>query len=85
MVKIRNLTNSPFDIQGHRVPAFGEIEADISGEYLALLEASAAVTITASTDELDEWRALYEAEHGEAPDGRWSAKRIQKELGIDPE
>ena len=33
-------------------------------------------------DSLGDWRALYEAEKGEAPDGRWSAKRIQKELGL---
>lgn len=32
--------------------------------------------------ELAEWRKVYEDEKGERPDGRWSAERIQRELGL---
>lgn len=49
MQRIKNLTNSPFDLQGMagpvRLPAFGSIEGDFSGEYLDLLRASGAVTV----------------------------------------
>ena len=49
MKKITNLTNSPFDLQGIngsvRLPAFGSVEGEFSGEYLDLLAASQAVRI----------------------------------------
>lgn len=49
MKKITNLTNSPFDLQGVdgpiRLPAFGSVEGEFSGEYLGLLEASMAVCV----------------------------------------
>ncbi len=49
MKKITNLTNSPFDLQGIngsvRLPAFGSVEGEFSGEYLDLLGASQAVRI----------------------------------------
>lgn len=32
--------------------------------------------------ELAEWRKVYEDERKKAPDGRWNAERIQKELGL---
>ncbi|GEM_PF-2694136 len=43
---IRNLTNSPFDIEGgHRLPAMGEITAEFSDHYGALLRASPGVEV----------------------------------------
>lgn len=49
MKKITNLTNSPFDLQGIngsvRLPSFGSVEGEFSGEYLDLLAASQAVRI----------------------------------------
>ncbi|RWX78268.1 hypothetical protein EPK99_06445 [Neorhizobium lilium] len=49
MVKVMNLTNSPYDLQGKegviRLPAMGEAEGDFQDDYLALLEASMAVRI----------------------------------------
>ncbi|MGE8376219.1 MAG: hypothetical protein ACN6N5_12865 [Diaphorobacter nitroreducens] len=49
MKKITNLTNSPFDLQGTdgpvRLPAFGSVEGEFSGEYLDLLAASMAVRV----------------------------------------
>lgn len=36
----------------------------------------------AISPELAEWRKVYEDEKGKAPDKRWSAERIQKELGL---
>lgn len=49
MKKITNLTNSPYDLQGVdgpvRLPAFGSVEGEFSGEYLDLLAASMAVHV----------------------------------------
>ena len=49
MVKVKNLTNSPYDLQGKggliRLPAFGEVEGAFADDYLSLLEASNAVRI----------------------------------------
>ncbi|WP_047219130.1 hypothetical protein [Delftia lacustris] len=49
MKKITNLTNSPYDLQGVdgpvRLPAFGSVEGEFSGEYLGLLAASMAVRV----------------------------------------
>lgn len=52
MQKIKNLTNSPYDLQSVkgpvRLPAFGEVEGEFSGEYLDLLRASGAVSMEAN-------------------------------------
>ncbi len=57
MVKVINLTNSPYDLQGVdgaiRIPAMGEVEGEFQDEYLALLEASMAVKIVQESDPLD--------------------------------
>lgn len=49
MAKITNLTAGPFDLQGvHgmvRLPAFGAVEGEFSGEYLDVLRASGAVAV----------------------------------------
>lgn len=49
MRTITNLTNSPYDLESAegpvRLPAFGEVTGEFSGEYLELLEASMAVRV----------------------------------------
>lgn len=49
MVKVKNLTNSPYDLQGRdgpvRIPAFGEAEGEFTDDYLHILEASGSVVI----------------------------------------
>lgn len=53
MHKIKNLTNSPFDLQAVegkvRLPAFGEVEGEFSDEYLDILRASGAVEVGEAT------------------------------------
>lgn len=92
MYKIRNLTNSPYDLidadgKKVRLPARGEVTTSLhpmhEGLYRAIKYMTMGPVSAAQDEDLDTWRALYETEKGEAPDGRWSAKRIQKELGID--
>jgi hypothetical protein len=54
MVTVKNLTNSPYDLQGKegmiRLPAFGEAEGEFNDDYLQLLEASMAVKIIDALD-----------------------------------
>lgn len=61
MKKITNLTNSPFDLNGVdgavRLPAFGSVEGEFSGEYLALLLASQAVRIEEAPAKPDDAKA----------------------------
>lgn len=49
MVTVKNLTPSPYDIQTvdgfERLPAYGEVTAEFTGDYLHLLEASMAVQV----------------------------------------
>lgn len=49
MVTVKNLTPSPYDIQTvdgfERLPAYGEVTAEFTGDYLQLLEASMAVKV----------------------------------------
>lgn len=87
MKKITNLTNSPFDLQGVdgpvRLPAFGSVEGEFSGEYLDLLEASMAVRVedaAAEPAEPADARAQYEALAGKPADKRWSDKRVAEEI-----
>jgi len=45
-LKIENLTNSPFDLEGGIIlPAFGKVEADFTPEYAALLDHSLALKV----------------------------------------
>lgn len=57
MVTVKNLTNSPFDLtttKGFvRLPAFGEVSGDFTGDYLQLLEASMAVKVVDSSSKPD--------------------------------
>lgn len=52
MAKILNRTNSPFDLQGLngpvRLPAFGEVEAEFSPDYLDILRAGGNVEVEES-------------------------------------
>ena len=91
MYKIRNLTNSPYDLidaDGNkvRIDAHGEVVTTVHPLHEGLYRAIKYLTLEPVTaekdDDLETWRALYETEKGDAPDGRWSAKRIQKELGL---
>lgn len=49
MVTVKNLTPSPYDIQTvdgfERLPAYGEVTAEFTGDYLQLLESSMAVQV----------------------------------------
>lgn len=49
MHKIKNLTNSPFDLQATTgkvlLPAFGEVEAEFASDYLALLRSARTVDV----------------------------------------
>lgn len=97
MYKIRNLTNSPYDLidadgKKVRLPARGEVTTSLhpmhEGLYRAIkyMELEPAPEDTGDTDgpedELETWRSLYESEKGEQPDGRWGIKKIQKELEL---
>lgn len=88
MYKIRNLTNSPYDLidaDGNkvRIEAHGEVTTSLHPLHEGLYRAVRYLELTPVTGEpIEEWRTLYETEKGKAPDGRWSAERIQKELGL---
>lgn len=49
MHKIKNLTNSPFDLNAVDgkvlLPAFGEVEADFAPDYLAMLRKARTVDV----------------------------------------
>lgn len=49
MTRVRNLTHSPYDLPSLsgpvRLPAFGEVTGEFSGDYLDILAASLAVEI----------------------------------------
>lgn len=49
MITVKNLTNSPYDLQGRdgliRLPAFGEAQGEFNDDYLQILEASMAVKV----------------------------------------
>lgn len=89
MKKITNLTNSPYDLQGVdgpvRLPAFGSVEGEFSGEYLDLLAASMAVRVDAAAEPAEpaepaDARAEYESLAGKPADKRWSDKRVAEEI-----
>lgn len=58
MITVKNLTNSPYDLpsaKGNiRLPAFGEVSGEFSGEYLQLLKASRAVEVVAEPVDHDD-------------------------------
>lgn len=83
MQKIINLTNSPYDLQGKngtvRLPAFGEVVGEFTGEYLEILHSSGAVSVSA-VDEVELLQAEYFALTGNAPNSRWAIKRLREEV-----
>ena len=90
MYKIENLLNSPYDLidadgQKVRIGPRETIETTLHPLHEGLYRAVRYFRIEDGEpeqvdSELEEWRALYETEKGEAPDKRWGAARIQKEL-----
>lgn len=54
-VTVKNLTNSPFDLPTPsgfiRLPAFGEVSGEFSGDYLQVLRHSMAVEVIDDADE----------------------------------
>lgn len=87
MYKIENLLNSPYDLidadgQKVRIGPRETIETTLHPLHEGLYRAVRYFRIEAVAvdSELEEWRALYETEKGEAPDKRWGVPRIQKEL-----
>lgn len=90
MVTVKNLTNSPFDLQSTkgmvRLPAFGEATAEFTDDYLQLLEASMAVKVTVGSsgsdrqDDLSRLRADYQEIVGKRPFHGWDATELQKRI-----
>lgn len=90
MTKITNNTASPYDLPGVdgpvRLPAFGSVEGEFSGEYLEILAASQVVTIEQADSAVDDkggedaLRAEYESLAGKPADKRWNEKRLRQEV-----
>lgn len=76
MTKIKNLTNSPFDLPGgHILPANGEWEGELPEAYLLALRASPAVEVV-DEDPLEPFRAEYKRLTGKNADKRWSEETL---------
>ncbi len=95
MITVKNLTNSPYDLPTVggfvRLPAFGEVSGDFTGEYLQLLKSSRAVELlnapikTSSkpaedTDRMTKLRADYLGVVGKKPYHGWSAEELQAKI-----
>lgn len=77
MTKLKNLTNSPFDLPGgHILPAKGEWEGELPEPYLLALKASPAVKVVEDEDPLEPFRAEYERLTGKRADRRWSEETL---------
>lgn len=77
MTKIKNLTNSPFDLPGGNIlPANGEWEGELPEAYLLALKASPAVKVVEDKDPLEPFRAEYERLTGKRADKRWSEETL---------
>lgn len=97
MTEITNNTASPYDLPGKdgpvRLPAFGSVEGEFSGEYLEILSSSNVVTIVESSaktkekasaqedeGDIDTLRAEYKSLSGEDADKRWGEARLKTEI-----
>lgn len=88
MVTVKNLTNSPYDlptVDGFvRLPAFGEVSGEFTGDYLQLLNASLAVELldgpAKQSDEMAKLRADYLEIVGKKPYHGWSAEELQAKI-----
>jgi hypothetical protein len=77
MTKLKNLTNSPFDLPGgHILPANGEWEGELPEAYLLALKASPAVKVVEDEDPLEPFRAEYKRLTGKNADKRWSEETL---------
>ena len=84
---IKNLTNSPFDLIDHagqkvRIPARGTVDIEPHPMHSAYYRQVGYFEITENENPapVDDLRERYESMTGEAPDGRWSKKRLAEEL-----
>lgn len=88
MITVKNLTNSPFDLQSPkgtvRLPAFGQVSGEFNGEYLQLLKASLAVEVIEKTEDsadgLVKLRADYFEFFGKRAYHGWSAEELQEKI-----
>lgn len=95
MIRLKNATNSPYDIQtkqGMKVlPAQAELECELDPAYLDILKLSFAVEVVDGnqkaakrpepSEDPDETDSVkYERLTGKKPDGRWSDERLAAEL-----
>ena len=56
MMRVTNLTNSPYDLIGKdgpvRLPAMGSVDGEFTGEYIDLLRGANAVRVEDAPEEL---------------------------------
>lgn len=86
MITVKNLTNSPFDLQSPkgtvRLPAFGQVSGEFTGEYLQLLKASLSVEVIEKTedsgDALGKLRTDYQEVFDNAPSTAGAPKSFRK-------
>ena len=82
-ITIKNLTNSPYRIGAHTLPARGglrgvEVTAAEVAQYRAL--GYFEIREEQAHQQEDALRAAYEAASGKQADKRWSEKRLQEEI-----
>ena len=96
MIKIKNLTNTPYeltDVDGKKtiVPAMGEITGKFDGEYLNLLimcgafevvekQADSKKQANANESSIDDLKSEYHELTGKKPNGKWGAERLLSEV-----
>ena len=84
-ITIKNLTNSPYRIGAHTLPARGglrgvEATAAEVAQYRTLGYLEIREELQQEHDQEDALRAAYEAASGKQSDKRWSEKRLQEEI-----
>lgn len=84
-ITIKNLTNSPYRIGAHTLPARGglrgvEVTAAEVAQYRALGYFEIREEPQQEHDQEDALRAAYEAASGKQAGKRWSEKRLQEEI-----
>lgn len=84
-ITIKNLTNSPYRIGAHTLPARGglrgvEVTAAEVAQYRALGYFEIREELQQAHSREDALRAAYEAASGKQADKRWSEKRLQEEI-----
>ena len=86
-ITIKNLTNSPYRIGTHTLPARGGLRGvDVTAAEFAQYRALGYFEIREEPQhqqeqgQEDALRAVYEAASGKQADRRWSEKRLQEEI-----